>query len=61
MNAVIVEAALNLLAVGIERGVIIGKVKELEDSGASQQEIADALQKMRKDSEQAVQDAIDKA
>ena len=60
-TADLVLAALNLLAVGIEKGVIVGKVKEMEDAGMSKADITQALRKMRDDAIARAQDAIDRA
>ena len=61
MTAELVMAALNLLAVGLEKGVIVGKVKEMEDAGMSKADITQALRKMRDDAIARAQDAIDRA
>jgi hypothetical protein len=61
MTAELVMAALNLLAVGLEKGVIVGKVKEMEDAGMSNADITKELRKMRDDAIAKAQDAIDRA
>jgi hypothetical protein len=61
LTAELVLAALNLLAVGLEKGVIVGKVKEMEDAGMSKADITTELRKMRDDAIAKAQDAIDRA
>lgn len=51
MNEVIVwklvDMAFDALQVGLERQVIVGKLKELEEKGATPDELADAIKQMR--------------
>jgi hypothetical protein len=58
--ASVVEAAFTLYQAGVERGPIQAKVREMEAAGATPDAITDALQAMRKESEAADQQAIDK-
>lgn len=59
--AKILDLGITLYVAGIERQSIVDKVRGMEDQGATPDEISDALQKMRQDSEGAAQRAIEGA
>lgn len=54
----LVDVALNLVAVGLEREMILGRVKELEASGASPEAVVEALKAMRDEAIAKAQAAI---
>lgn len=55
----LVDFAFTALEAGIARGPIVEKVREMEASGATPEEITEALQAMRQASEKEAQDKID--
>lgn len=55
----LVDLAFNALAVGLERDLILTKVKEMESSGATPEQVAEALRGMRDQAIQKAQEAID--
>lgn len=57
----LVDLALNIFSLTLERDAIVSKVKEMEDSGASPQQVADALKDMRDQAILKAQDAINQA
>ena len=57
----LVDLALNLVAIGLERDAILSKVKEMEASGASPSQVAEALKDMRDQAILKAQDAISRA
>lgn len=57
----LVDTALNLVAIGLERDAIVSKVKEMEESGASPEQVSQALKEMRDLAILKAQDAIDRA
>jgi hypothetical protein len=58
--AQLLDIGISLALAGIERTTIVNDVRKLEESGATPDQITDALQKMRQDSEKDAQSAIDK-
>ena len=61
MNAMLVKAALDLAAIGIERWAISGRVEELEAAGKNALEIADELRRWRDQEIAVAQAKIDRA
>lgn len=59
--AKIVDVAITLALAGLERASVVEKVRQMEDEGASADQITDALQAMRRQSEQDAQAKIDAA
>lgn len=59
MSAELLNLAFNLLAVGVNRGLILSTVDDMEKAGKSPQEITEALKALRKNSEIEAQAAID--
>jgi hypothetical protein len=55
------DMALNLIAVGLERDMIVSKVKEMEANGATADDVVDALRAMRDEAIAKAQKAIDAA
>ena len=58
--AQLLDIGISLALAGIERTTIVNDVRKLEESGATPDQITDALQKMRQNSEKDAQAAIDK-
>jgi len=56
--AQLLDIGISLALAGIERTTIVNDVRKLEESGATPDQITDALQKMRQDSEKDAQSAI---
>jgi fatty acid-binding protein DegV len=57
----LVDLALNAVAIGLERDLIVSKVKEMEANGSTPQQVADALKDMRDQAILRAQDAINQA
>ena len=57
--AKILDVALTLFVAGLNRADIVNKVREMEATGATPDEITDALQNMRQQSEAHAQAKID--
>jgi hypothetical protein len=57
----LVDLALNAVAIGLERDLIVSKVKEMEANGSTPQQVADALKDMRDQAILKAQDAINQA
>jgi hypothetical protein len=57
--ASLLDLGISLVLAGMERSVIVSKVQEMETAGATPDEITDALQAMRQQSEADAQKAID--
>ena len=58
--AQLLDIGISLALAGIERTTIVNDVRKLEESGATPDQITDALQKMRQNSEKDAQSAVDK-
>jgi membrane protease subunit (stomatin/prohibitin family) len=59
--AKLLDLGFTLALAGIERMGAVEKARSMEAAGASADEITDALQKMRQDSEKAAQAKVDAA
>lgn len=57
--AKLLDVGISVFMAGIERSAIVAKVEEMETAGATPDEITDALQAMRQQSEADAQKAID--
>ena len=58
--AQLLDIGISLALAGIERTTIVNDVRKMEEAGATPDEITDALQKMRQDSEAEAEAAIAK-
>jgi len=59
--AKLADLVFTLALAGLERIPVVEKVREMEEKGASPDEITDALQEMRKASEAVAQKKVDDA
>jgi hypothetical protein len=57
----LIDVGLTAAAIGLERESILGRVTELQAQGATPEEIADALVRMRDDAINAAQGKLDRA
>jgi len=57
----LLDMGFTLALAGIERVAAVEKARAMEEAGASADEITDALQKMRQESETAAQRKVDAA
>lgn len=57
----LLELGFQLLSLKVEHDAIVGRVREMEAAGASQDEISAALEQMRDQALAAAQRAIDEA
>jgi hypothetical protein len=59
MNWMIVEAALNLVAIGMESSAVVAKVKALEAEGKSPEDVAKSLRQMEVDARAELRKALE--
>jgi hypothetical protein len=59
MNWMIVEAALNLVAIGMESSAVVAKVKALEAEGKTPEDVAKSLRQQEVDARAALRKALE--